>query len=104
MIRHRHFLIVLLFILTSSIGAQSQYPKDYFVPPVDFQLNLSGTFAELRANHFHSGIDIRTNGEKASRFLPARKATLHALKFQPLDSEKHFILTIPMVILLFMRM
>jgi len=64
MIRHRHFIFVLLFIITSSIGAQSQYPKDYFIPPVDFQLSLSGTFAELRANHFHSGIDIRTNGEE----------------------------------------
>ncbi|HRY98922.1 MAG TPA: M23 family metallopeptidase [Bacteroidales bacterium] len=35
-----------------------------FVPPVDFKMLLSGTFGELRPNHFHSGIDIRTGGEE----------------------------------------
>lgn len=42
--------------------AQPQYPQDYFRSPTDFALVLSGTFAELRANHFHSGIDIKTGG------------------------------------------
>ncbi|MFO8053564.1 MAG: M23 family metallopeptidase [Bacteroidales bacterium] len=32
-----------------------------FRPPLDLGMNLSGTFGELRSNHFHSGIDIRTN-------------------------------------------
>jgi hypothetical protein len=35
------------------------YPKDYFMAPVDANpLRLTGTFGELRSNHFHSGIDI----------------------------------------------
>jgi len=29
---------------------------------MDIRLLLSGTFGELRSNHFHSGIDIKTNG------------------------------------------
>jgi murein DD-endopeptidase MepM/ murein hydrolase activator NlpD len=36
-----------------------QYPTNYFQSPVAGQLVLSGTFGELRANHFHSGIDIK---------------------------------------------
>ena len=28
--------------------------------PFDFPLLLSGNFAELRSNHFHSGIDFKT--------------------------------------------
>ncbi|NTW26366.1 MAG: M23 family metallopeptidase, partial [Lentimicrobium sp.] len=64
MFHFRYLIFILFFFLTTTIGAQNQYPKDYFIPPVDFQLSLSGTFAELRANHFHSGIDIRTNGEE----------------------------------------
>ncbi len=40
------------------IGMQAQYPKGYFASPVSGSLVLSGTFGELRANHFHSGIDI----------------------------------------------
>lgn len=31
-------------------------------PPVDIPLFLAGNFGEPRANHFHSGIDIKTNG------------------------------------------
>lgn len=34
------------------------YPKDYFANPVDDQIKLNGTFGELRAGHFHAGIDI----------------------------------------------
>lgn len=34
--------------------------KNYFSAPVDFTMTLSGNFGELRNNHFHSGIDIRT--------------------------------------------
>ena len=30
--------------------------------PFDFQLSLSGNFGELRSNHFHGGIDFKTQG------------------------------------------
>lgn len=33
----------------------------YFRPPVDIPVGLGGTFGELRPNHFHAGIDVRTN-------------------------------------------
>ena len=35
-------------------------PKDYFRSPLDITIVLAGTFAELRSNHFHSGLDIKT--------------------------------------------
>lgn len=34
----------------------------YFTNPLKIPLLLSGSFAELRSNHFHSGIDIKTQG------------------------------------------
>jgi hypothetical protein len=37
-----------------------QYPKNYFRSPVNFPVSLAGSFGEIRKNHFHSGIDIRT--------------------------------------------
>jgi len=52
-------LLLLLFISTSVYG-QSQYPQDYFRSPLDITVILAGTFAELRSNHFHSGLDIKT--------------------------------------------
>lgn len=40
--------------------AQENYPKDAFRSPMDIPLALAGNFGELRSNHFHSGIDIKT--------------------------------------------
>lgn len=39
---------------------QRKYPKNYFRSPLDIPIILSGTFGELRNNHFHSGLDIKT--------------------------------------------
>lgn len=33
-----------------------------FAAPLDFPLYLSGNFGELRANHFHGGVDFKTQG------------------------------------------
>lgn len=53
------FLIVALFSFCM-ITAQQNYPQNEFRSPVDIPLVLAGTFGELRSNHFHSGIDIKT--------------------------------------------
>src|SRR5688572_6679512 len=39
-------------------------PKDFFAWPVKAKIDLAGNFGELRTNHFHSGIDIRTGEGK----------------------------------------
>ncbi|HWR94926.1 MAG TPA: M23 family metallopeptidase, partial [Flavobacterium sp.] len=43
-----------------SIFAQVNYPTDYFRPPLDIPMQLSGNFGELRPNHFHAGFDFKT--------------------------------------------
>ncbi len=60
----QYLKIIFLFILIIPVFlfSQEEYPKDYFTSPVDFNMALSGTFGELRTNHFHSGIDIKTFG------------------------------------------
>ncbi|PNQ72299.1 peptidase M23 [Hanstruepera neustonica] len=51
------FLLLLFYTLGYS---QNPYPQDYFRAPLDISLIPSGTFGELRSNHFHSGLDIKT--------------------------------------------
>lgn len=53
-------LIFMLFFLGTTAFAQSDIPTDYFSSPLDIPLILSGSFGELRSNHFHSGFDIKT--------------------------------------------
>ncbi|MGA0197040.1 MAG: M23 family metallopeptidase [Schleiferiaceae bacterium] len=53
------FILLLGIFLTPLVqNAQTFEPQ----PPLDIPLVLSGTFAELRGNHFHGGIDIKTQG------------------------------------------
>jgi hypothetical protein len=57
--------LILLFLLSYfSIHAQQPALIDqgYYSPPLKIPFLLSGNFAELRANHFHGGIDIKTQG------------------------------------------
>ncbi|NND87707.1 MAG: M23 family metallopeptidase, partial [Flavobacteriaceae bacterium] len=53
--------LLLLFIFIGTVGfAQSNLPTDYFSDPLEIPMILSGSFGELRSNHFHSGLDIKT--------------------------------------------
>ncbi len=55
------FIAPLLFLLSLTVTAQApMVPTDYFDDPLQVPLALSGTFGELRSNHFHSGLDIKT--------------------------------------------
>ena len=54
-------LSILLFSITQSVKAQK------YINPLDFRLQLSGTFGELRSNHFHAGIDLKTKGVEGQK-------------------------------------
>lgn len=53
--------IVLCIALSSAARAQSGYPQDYFRNPLDIPILLAGNFGECRPNHFHTGLDLKTN-------------------------------------------
>ena len=48
----------MLFFFATNASAQN------IIPPLDIPLYLSGNFGELRSNHFHSGIDFKTQGRQ----------------------------------------
>lgn len=52
---------LILFLLLKTAVAQIPDPG-YFSSPLKIPLVLAGNFGELRSNHFHSGIDIKTEG------------------------------------------
>jgi hypothetical protein len=68
-------LVILFVFATLVVKAQVQtpppmhsplpeYPKDYFRNPLDIPILLAGNFGECRANHFHGGLDIKTEGKE----------------------------------------
>ena len=57
----RHALMGVMMSLSMVLFAQ-EAPERIFIPPFDFPLTLSGNFGELRSNHFHGGLDFKTQG------------------------------------------
>ncbi|WP_162902727.1 M23 family metallopeptidase [Taibaiella koreensis] len=47
--------------LSLTVKAQQNYPQDYFRNPLDIPILLAGNFGECRPNHFHTGLDLKTN-------------------------------------------
>ena len=56
--------LILLTLFLISLDSYSQTNSFKNSSPLNIPLILSGTFGELRANHFHAGIDIKTNGKE----------------------------------------
>lgn len=60
-------LFITLFLLASAAFTQAQtiqsrqYPQNFFKYPIDLPPSTAGSFGELRSNHFHSGLDFKTN-------------------------------------------
>lgn len=52
---------IVLNCLAQDVVQTRSYPKDYFRYPLDLPPKIVGSFGELRPNHFHSGLDFRTN-------------------------------------------
>lgn len=75
------FLIYSLFIF-NLVFAQTR-DSQYFHSPVKIPIVLSGNFGELRPNHFHSGIDIRTNGEIGIPVYAAADGYISRIKISP---------------------
>jgi len=77
------FIKILFFLLLSSpLFAQSQLPQDYFKNPLDVPLVLSGTFGELRSNHFHSGLDIKTQHRQGLNVLASANGYVSRINIQ----------------------
>ena len=74
-----------LFFGVFSLIANAQIdnvPQDYFKDPLDIPLILSGTFGELRSNHFHAGLDIKTQGRQGLEVKASAKGFISRIKIQ----------------------
>ena len=47
----------------AQIFPAKNYPKGYFIWPVEEKVGIVANFGELRSNHYHMGLDCRTNGQ-----------------------------------------
>lgn len=75
--------------------AQTQYPKDYFRPPLDIPMQLSGNFGELRPNHFHAGFDLKTNQREGLNVYAIADGYVSRIKISTFGNGKCIYITHP---------
>ena len=81
-------IITLLLLLNStSLVAQlfppAIYPQGYFRNPLDIPMRLAGNFGELRPNHYHMGLDIKTNARENLPVYAAADGYIARIKIEP---------------------
>lgn len=66
---------------TSDLG--STVISETFISPVDHKIRLAGSFGELRSNHFHAGIDIKSRtGEEGDTIRATATGYVSRIKIQ----------------------
>jgi len=82
--------LLLVFILTVCISAS--YSQDSLQsnielnlnqhPPLKIPLRYSGTYGELRPNHFHAGVDLKTQGREGFPVYAVEDGFLSRIKVE----------------------
>ena len=93
MLLMRFSILTLLFC--KFIFAQTEYPKDYFDPPLDIPMQLSGNFGELRPNHFHAGFDLKTNQREGLNVYAVADGYVSRIKISTFGNGKCIYITHP---------
>jgi hypothetical protein len=81
-------LLTLFFLLNSmALTAQllppADYPQGFFRNPVSIPIHLAGNFGELRPNHYHMGLDIKTNARENLPIYAAADGYIARIKIEP---------------------
>ena len=91
----KHFLLFYILSFQLLSFSQEKYPKDYFRNPLDIPIVLSGSFGELRSNHFHAGLDIKTQGKQGLKVFTAADGYVSRIKVQQFGYGKAIYVTHP---------
>ena len=89
----KYSIFVLIFFFSASSFSQEKYPTNYFRSPLDIPIVLSGTFGELRSNHFHSGVDIKTQGKEGFKVYAAADGYVSRIKISQYGFGKAIYVT-----------
>ena len=83
----RFFLSVIFLcfinVSFSQIFPAKNYPQGYFRDPLNIPISLAGNFGELRPNHYHMGLDIRTEKRENLQVFAAADGYIAKIKIEP---------------------
>ena len=92
------YKILILFFVSNNIiivHAQKNYPQNYFRNPLSIPIQLASNFGELRADHFHMGLDIRTQSRENLPVHAAADGYVSRIKIEKYGYGKAIYITHP---------
>ncbi len=90
-----HYLFVVLLAFSSltavaqptvaqpTLFTPAAYPQDYFRNPLDVPISLAANFGELRPDHYHMGLDIRTQHKENLSVYAAAEGYVVRVEIEP---------------------
>ncbi len=76
-------IVLLVFFLGPYNGYAQKYMPNDWVYPLALKPVVSGSFGELRSNHFHSGLDLTTHGKTGYKVYSSDKGYVARIKVSP---------------------
>lgn len=76
----RFFIFSILFL---NIPDDITDDRAMFISPVNIPLSFSANFGELRSDHFHSGVDIKTQGVTGKEIIAAADGYIYRIAVSP---------------------
>lgn len=95
---YKHLCLIILCCVINyynSINAQNLIPDGYFSYPLMQPHSLSGSFGELRNNHFHSGIDYSGRGKEGGEIYAVADGYVSRILVSPRGYGKALYITHP---------
>jgi len=86
---------ILSFSAWSQTRAGEEYERNYFRNPLGIPMLLSANFGELRTDHWHMGLDIRTNRKENYRVYAAADGYIAFAGVRPLSFGRFLIINHP---------
>ena len=65
------FIFLSIFNASGQFFPTKQYPQQYFQWPTNAKVGIVANFGELRPNHYHMGLDVRTDSKENMNVLAA---------------------------------
>jgi murein DD-endopeptidase MepM/ murein hydrolase activator NlpD len=91
------FFLAILVYLPTIISAQieKKYPQNYFRWPVNIKPEIVANLGELRSNHWHMGLDIRTSQKENMPVYAAANGYIARIGIRPQSFGRFIVINHP---------
>lgn len=88
MIRLSLLLLSNLLLFCQLAPAQTKSENTNFIMPITGTLGITGSFGEIRTDHFHSGVDLRTDNKIGKEVRATNDGYISRIKVSPVGYGK----------------